>query len=81
MGLVPAARISKEQVNYRQFEKCGTCIYFFDGSCELVNGNIASDAVCDLWSLTKISNRAKDGKFYLNELAKTKTRSLIEEKF
>jgi hypothetical protein len=73
MGLVPGARRSKGSVNYRQMEKCGNCVYFYSGgSCKLVTGNIAEDAICTLWSLTEpLSNRAKGGDFYSEEYSKS----------
>ena len=51
-GIVAGAGHNKEEVNYRLHEKCKTCNYFyFPGSCEIVEGNISPDAVCDKWEI------------------------------
>jgi hypothetical protein len=45
-------RKPKDQVNYRQHQKCLTCDHFFtSGVCEMVDGNISPDNVCDLWEV------------------------------
>jgi hypothetical protein len=73
MGLTPGAGLSKDEVNYRQHEKCKTCNYFYNpGSCEIVAGNISADNVCDKWELgTEKDKDGKDGEFYQREYAKT----------
>ena len=43
---------SKEDVDYRQHESCGTCAnYNGRGACAQVKGNISPSAVCRLWTL------------------------------
>ena len=44
---------SKEEAGYRHHEKCGTCgNYNKDRQCDVVEGNIAPDAVCNFYTLT-----------------------------
>ena len=71
MGLVPGAGLNKEEVNYRQHEKCKTCTHFYyPGSCDVVDGNISPDTVCDKWEVKPRSNEGKDGEFYQDEYVK-----------
>ena len=72
MGLMPGAGLKKDEVNYRQHEKCKTCNYFYHpGSCEIVAGNISSENVCDKWELgTEDDKDGKDGEFYQREYSK-----------
>lgn len=44
----------KGDVNYRHHESCKTCANFNGrNSCTKVSGNISSDAVCTLWTLSE----------------------------
>ncbi len=71
MGLMPGAGLTKEEVNYRQYEKCGTCNYFYNpGSCEIVAGNISAEAVCDKWEIGTEKDEGKDGEYYQKEYQK-----------
>jgi hypothetical protein len=71
MGLVPGAGLNKEEVNYRQHEKCFTCNYFYyPNSCEKVDGNISPDGVCNQWEIKPRKNDGKDGEFYRDEYRK-----------
>lgn len=64
-GLVSGARVPKEEVRYRQHEKCLSCIHFYaPNSCDVVAGNISPEAVCDRWEVKELSSGAKDGEFY-----------------
>lgn len=58
---------TKDSVNYRQYESCGTCANF-DGRirCKQVQGNISSSAVCNLWTL-KEANPTYTGKAFIEE--------------
>jgi len=70
-GIVPGAGIDKNKVNYRQHEQCSSCVYFFPlNSCEIVDGNISPDNVCDLWEVKK-NNEGKDAEFYLSQYVKS----------
>ena len=72
MGLVPGAGFTKEEVNYRQHEQCVTCMHFYPmNSCEIVDGNISAEAVCDKWEMKK-KDLGKDAEFYISEYGKTK---------
>lgn len=63
--------LNKDEVNYRQHEKCNTCGYFYyPSSCEIVDGNISPDAVCDKWEIKPKKNEGKDGEFYMDEYRK-----------
>ena len=73
MGLVPGAGLNKEEVSYRQHEKCFTCTHFYyPNSCEIVDGNISPDAVCKKWEVKPRMNEGKDGEFYNAEYQKAK---------
>lgn len=69
-GIVSGAGVSKDSVNYRQHEKCLTCMHFYPmNSCDLVAGNISPEAVCNRWEIKK-KDTGKDGSFYMDEYAK-----------
>jgi hypothetical protein len=75
-GVVAGAGRDKNEVNYRSHEKCLTCMHFYPlNSCELVAGNISSDAVCNLWEIKK-REEGKDGGFYMEEYAKAKAKNV-----
>lgn len=58
---------SKESVDYRQHEKCGSCAQFNGRSaCAKVEGRISSSAVCDLWAIDE-KMPAKTGKQYIKD--------------
>ena len=77
-GLVPGAGLSKDEVDYRQHEKCASCVYFYPtNSCERVAGNISSENVCDLWEV-KQKTRGKDANFYNAEFDKAQRKSAGE---
>ena len=70
MGELAPAGLAKEDVHYRLHEKCKTCNYFYNpGSCEIVAGNISSDAVCDKWQIEK-KKEPMDGDSYMDEYRK-----------
>jgi hypothetical protein len=61
----------KTDVNYRNAEKCSTCDFYLNGKCEKVEGNIAGEAICQLWQMRSSSNH--DGihaEFYVQEFNK-----------
>jgi hypothetical protein len=68
-GMVGPARLSKEEVNYRQKEQCQNCVFFYPlNSCEIVSGNISPDNVCDRWQLRLDKpGTGKDGSFFVAE--------------
>ena len=73
MGLMPGAGLNKEEVNYRQHEKCKTCMHFYyPGSCDIVDGNISAEAVCAKWGMLPKDNGGKDGEFYQEEYTRSK---------
>ena len=66
--------LNKEEVNYRQHEKCNTCNYFYyPNMCEIVKGNISQDAVCDRWEI-KPKKEPMDGASYMAEYTKAKAK-------
>ena len=79
MGINPDAVAlqphTKDQVNYRQYESCKTCAMFNGrNKCNLVQGNISPDAVCDRWILSE-SNPHMTGKEVIeNEYKKSKVK-------
>ena len=74
MGEVRDAGLSKDDVNYRQHEKCNTCNYFYPpNSCEAVVGNVSPDAVCNKWEI-KPKKEPMDGASYMAEYTKAKNK-------
>ena len=61
---IQSQRKTKESVNYRLHEQCSSCIHFYAGECEIVEGRISADAVCAEWKL-KEGARFHDGSFYV----------------
>jgi len=70
---------SKEAVNYRNAEKCGTCDYHQNGKCKRVEGGISPDTVCDMWEMRGIPTGI-DGDFYTREYNKDKGNVIKEIK-
>ena len=71
-GIVAGKGLNKDEVNYRHMEQCKTCMHFYyPGSCELVDGVISQDAVCNKWGM-KPKEEGKDGEFYQEEYRKSK---------
>lgn len=70
-GLMPEARLSKEEVKYRHNEKCSACDYFVPtGHCERVAGSVSPDMVCDKWEVKSMYPVGKDREFYEQEYSK-----------
>ena len=63
---------AKDSVSDRMHEKCGNCGHFLgNGLCEVIDGNVQADNLCDLWTL--IEARPYYNKdFYTEEYNKTK---------
>ncbi len=61
----------KETVQYRQHQKCGSCDHFqlATGSCDLVDGNISAENVCNLWEI-KAYPKYRDKDFFIDEYRK-----------
>ena len=71
-GIVAGAGLSKDVVNYRQHEQCSACMHFYPlNSCDIVDGNISPDNVCDKWEIKK-KDVGKDAQFYMDEYGKKK---------
>ncbi len=47
-------KISKAKAGYvkrsKRTQKCGNCDFFYDGSCEIVRGEISPAGWCKLWA-------------------------------
>jgi hypothetical protein len=72
-GIMPGARLSKEEVNYRPLEKCGLCMFYYQaGRCEQVDGNISPDAICSKFALKPPDSPYRDKAFYQKEFDRTK---------
>ena len=70
MGIVAGAGLPKEEVNYRQHEQCSSCMHFYPlNSCDIVDGNISPENVCDKWEVKK-KDMGKDAQFYMDEHSK-----------
>jgi hypothetical protein len=65
------SRSSKEDANYRPKESCRLCSHFIPmaNRCEIVDGNISPDAVCNLYSLVE-KPQYHDKEFYMKEYSK-----------
>ena len=67
-GIVAGAGLDKDAVNYRQHEQCLSCTHFYHpNSCDIVQGNISPDNVCNKWEVKPKSDMGKDGAFYREE--------------
>lgn len=75
-GLMPGARMAKEDVNYRAHEKCGTCVHFYTDHCDLVDGNISADNLCDRWEIST-GKKFRDKEFFLSEFNKNSSKKPI----
>ena len=67
----------KEEVGYKISNKkkvrCLTCDNFFGpASCELVEGNISPEAVCERWYITGSKISARGGEYYNKEYRRNK---------
>ena len=70
MAEMAPAGLNKDEVNYRQHEQCMTCNYFYyPNSCEIVQGNVSQDAVCNKWEI-KPKKEPMDGESYKAEYNK-----------
>ena len=68
-----SSKNSKEEVNYRQRESCGTCGHYqHSGFCDKVEGNISPECVCKNFELREKLPEAKDASFYMGEYNKGK---------
>lgn len=74
-GLMPDARLSKEEVKYRNNERCSVCDHFVSsGHCETVAGNISPEMVCDKWEVRSLHPQGKDKDFYEAEYNKARSK-------
>jgi len=72
-GIVAGAGFNKDEVNYRQHEKCKSCDhYYFPNSCDIVDGNISPEGVCNKWEI-KPKEEVKGPEFFKAEYEKSKT--------
>ena len=79
-GLMPGSRLSKEDVNYRAHEKCGTCGHYFkSGTCDIVDGNISEDNLCDRWEIST-GNKYRDKDFFQSEFNKNNGKKYTTDK-
>lgn len=68
-------KTSKEEANYRHYESCGTCgFYQHSGSCDVVDGSISPDCVCNKYAIREKLPEAKHADFYMNEYNKSKVK-------
>jgi hypothetical protein len=71
MRIDDTGRKPKDQVNYRQHQRCSSCDHFStSGVCDRVTGNISPDNVCDLWEVKSQEPKYKDKDFFVNEYHK-----------
>ena len=68
--------VAKDYVNYKistkKSKKCKTCDNFYPpgAKCEIVEGNISPDAVCDRYFIGGRRSSGRDKEFYKKELRK-----------
>ena len=69
----PLIRKTKAEVSYRNFQACRNCNYFYaSGACELVEGPISADGVCDIWEQLERPSVYKDRDFFQREYERKK---------
>lgn len=62
--VIQSNRRPKDEVNYRLHEQCSSCVHYYNGACEVVEGNISADAVCSEWKLREGSSD-HSGEFFV----------------
>lgn len=67
---IQSNRKPKDEVNYRLHEQCSTCVHYYSNACEVVEGNISADAVCNDWKL-KESSSGHSGEFFVGAYRET----------
>lgn len=84
MGLMPGGRVSKSDVNYKATgsHKCGNCDHYYYNSsgCDIVQGNISPESICDQWEDRIDHHLGKDRAFYDAEWRKDKKRRELSGK-
>ncbi|KKL08681.1 hypothetical protein LCGC14_2573410 [marine sediment metagenome] len=66
---------AKAEVNYRNFQACRNCNYFYPtGICELVDGPISPEGVCNLWETMERPSVYRDKEFFQQEFSKKRNR-------
>ena len=72
-GATYSGKLNKDDVRYRVAEKCRNCDYYLGTTCQLVEGNISPDFLCDKWV---VNSQPKDkglfADFYIDEYKKAK---------
>lgn len=71
MDYIQSERRPKEDVNYRLHEQCSSCSHYFERQCEIVNGQISPDAVCNEWKLIE-SVAGTTADFFVQQYKETK---------
>ena len=73
LDTMPPGGYNKDQVNYRQYEACKTCVHF-NGRvyCNKVEGRVSADAVCNLWTLVESTVGLTNKQVITNEYEKSK---------
>jgi hypothetical protein len=79
MGLNPDVVIlqpfTKDQVNYRHRESCGTCGYFNGrNKCSQVQGNISPDMICIKWVVQETNSHMTGKEVIMKEYEKSKVK-------
>ena len=72
-GATFSGKMNKSDVRYRSSESCRSCDYFQGSKCQIIEGGIAPDYMCDKW----VVNSAPSGKFadfYMDEYKKAKNK-------
>ncbi len=70
-----AVRKSKSEVNYRNFQACRNCNYFYtSGMCELVEGNISPEGLCNLWEPMEKPPVYKDKEYFQQQFNKNRNK-------
>lgn len=67
----PLIKKAKAEVSYRNFQACRNCNYFYtSGICEIVDGPVSPDAVCNLWETMERPSVYRDKEFFQQQFAK-----------
>lgn len=70
-GATFSGKMNKDDVRYRISETCRSCDYYVSGTCQIVEGNIAPNYICDKWV---VNAHPKDkglfADYYINEYKK-----------
>jgi hypothetical protein len=66
-------RKGKQEVHYRNFQACRNCDHFYkSGMCELVEGPISAEGMCNLWEPMEKAPVYRDKEYFQQQYDKVR---------